>query len=422
MKTIANYFRKVGIIALLMLTISPIMSQNGNGYITINGTLKDAKTNREIYFAYITIPDLHIGTVSNNDGEFTLKISNKILVNEVEFSHIGYKTKRVPLKNLIDKDNVITLEPSSVMVGEVTIRPLDPYEIVAEALRKVQYNYSENPNMLTGFYRETIKQRRNYISISEALVDIYKTSYKPFGGADRVKILKGRKSTNVKKADTLVVKLQGGPRILLMLDIAKNFEEFFYEDFENYYNLTLEDMVAIEDKISYVISFVQKPEIIYPLYYGKLYIDTKNLAITHAQFSINLNNVEEATRLFVRKKPRGVKFEVTNTSYLATYTEHNGRYYLSYLRNELAFKANWKRRIFNTNYDIVSEMAITDRDLENAVKFPLKESFRMSEVLAETVEAFNDEDFWGEHNYIRPEESIQSAIKRYGRKLMRQQK
>ncbi len=422
MKTIANYFRQVGIIAILLLTISPIMSQNGNGYITINGKLKDAKTNKELYFANVNLPDLHIGTVTNSGGEFTLKISNQLVVTEVEFSHIGYKTKRVPIKNLMSENNEITLEPSSILLSPVTVRPNDPAEIVEKALQKIQNNYSEDPNMLTAFYRETIKQRRDYISISEAVVDIYKSSYKPFGGADRVKILKGRKSTNVKKADTLAVKLQGGPRVLLMLDIAKNFDEIFYTDFQAYYNFKLDDMVTIEDRFSYVISFEQKPEITYPLYFGKLYIDTETLAITHAQFSLNLTNLEEATKIFVQRKPRGVKFEPTSTSYLVTYTEHNGRYYLSYLRNELSFKANWKRRIFSTNYDIVAEMAITDRDLENANKFTLRESFKISEVLAETVEAFNDEDFWGEHNYIRPEESIESAIKRYGRKLKRQLK
>ena len=421
MKTLTKKIKAMSLACLFMLTISPLMSQNGNGYITINGKLKDAKTNQELYFAYITAPDQHIGTVTNSEGEFTLKISKELLVNELEFSHLGYNTKRVALSSLMNKNNEIMLEPSSVLLSEVTVRPNNPVEIVEEALRKIQYNYSDKPNMLTAFYRETIKQRRDYISITEAVVDIYKSSYRPFSGADRVRILKGRKSTNVKKADTLAVKLQGGPKIMLMLDIAKNFDEIFYSEFQTYYNFTLEDMVTIEDKINYVISFVQKDEITYPLYYGRLYIDTKNLAITHAQFSLNLSNLEEATNLFVQKKPRGVKFEPTGTSYLATYTEHNGFYYLSYLRNELTFKANWKRRIFNTNYAIVAEMAITDRDLENANRFTFKESFKSSEVLAETVEAFTDEDFWGEHNYIRPEESIENAIKRYGKKLKRQQ-
>jgi len=37
-----------------------------------------------------------------------------------------------------------------------------------------------------------------------------------------VKIYKGRKASSVKKADTLMVRLQGGPSISMMLDVVKN--------------------------------------------------------------------------------------------------------------------------------------------------------------------------------------------------------
>lgn len=421
MKTIANYLKKMSTLALVVLMLSPAFGQNGNGFITVSGTLKDAKTNDYLYFAYVTVPGTHIGTVSNSEGEFTLKISKDVDANEVEFSHLGYKSKRIALAELLNGSVEVSLEPASVTLPEVTIRPEDPLIILKEALRKVPDNYSDVPNMLTGFYRETIKQRRDYISISEAVVDIYKGSYKALGGADRVKLFKGRKSSNVKKADTLAVKLQGGPSVSLLLDIAKHSDVIFFEDFERYYDFTMEDVVTIDDKINYVIGFAQKEHVEIPLYYGRLYIDTKNLAITHARFSLNLENEVEAAKLFILRKPLGVKFSPTGTSYYVTYTEYNGKYYLSYMRNELTFKANWRRRIFNTNYAVVAEMAITDRNLENAEKFTFRESFKQRDVLSEAVEAFNDPDFWGEHNYIKPEESIEDAIKRYGRRLKRQQ-
>lgn len=422
MKTFANYLTKMGILALLMLVMVPVMGQNGNGYIVLNGRLKDAKTNNSLYFAYVTILGTHIGTVTNSEGDYTLKISQEMTSKEVVFSHLGYKSKQVPVGSLTGDNVVVKLEPASVLVDEVTVRPEDPEKIVVDALRKIQFNYSDKPNMLTGFYRETIKQRRDYISISEAVVDIYKAPYKPLSGADRVKILKGRKSANVKKADTLAVKLQGGPKVSLLLDIAKNPDAIFYDDFTNMYDFTLEDIVTIDNKISYVIGFAQKKSITVPLYFGRLYIDTKNLAITHAQFSLNLDNNEEAAKLFILRKPKGVKFTPTSTSYFVTYSENNGKYYLNYVRNELAFRANWSRRIFSTNYTIVAEMAITDRDIENANRFSIRESFGTNQVLADAVEAFNDEEFWGEHNYIKPEESIQEAIKRYGKRLKRSQK
>lgn len=419
MKTLAKKIRATGLASMLILFMTPIFAQNGNGYITINGNLKDAKTKNALFFAYVTIPNSHVGTVTNSEGNFTIKISPLLNASEVEFSHLGYITKLVPVETLRQGNAEVLLEPASIPLDEVTIRPIEVDKLVADAISKIPYNYSDNPNMLTGFYRETIKQRRDYISISEAVLDIYKAPYKSFSGSDRIKIFKGRKSTSVKKADTLAVKLQGGPRVSLLLDIAKNPDIIFFEDYINYYNFTLEDMVTIDKKINYVIGFAQKDNVTEPLYYGRLYIDTKNLAITNAQFSLNLDDKDEAAKLFVLKKPRGVKFTPTSTSYHVNYTEHNGRYYLNYVRNELSFKANWRRRIFNTSYTVVAEMAVTDRDLSNANKFPYRETFKASDILSETVAAFNDDDFWGEYNYIKPEESIGEAIKKYGKRLKR---
>lgn len=421
MKTLAKILCKMSIVALLILFLSPAIGQNGNNFTTITGNLTDAKTKQNLFFAYVTVPGTHIGTVSNSEGEFTLKISNDLNAKEIEISHLGYKSKRIDIKSIISGNNEIKLEPSSVELDEVTIRPVDANKIVADALKKVPHNYSDKANMLTGFYRETIKQRRDYISISEAVVDIYKASYKPSGGGDRVKIFKGRKSANVKKADTLAVKLQGGPSVSLLLDMAKNSDLIFFDGYEEYYDFNIEDVVTIDSKINYVISFAQKKHINIPLYYGRLYIDTKNLAFTHAQFSLNLENKDEAEKLFVLRKPRGVKFTPTSTLYYVTYTENNGVYYLNYARNELMFRANWRRRIFNTSYTVTAELAITDRDLENVTRYPVRETFRPNEILSETVAAFNDVDFWGEHNYIKPEESIQEAIRRYGQRLKRLQ-
>lgn len=421
MKTLIVNISKMSIVLMLMLILTPVMGQNGNNYITVSGNLKDAKTKQSLFFAYVTVPGTHVGTVTNSEGDFTLKISNTLNAKEVEFTHLGYKAKRVAINSLMGDDVEVTLESASVPLDEITVRPTDANKLIADALAKVQFNYSDKPNMLTGFYRETIKQRRDYISISEAVVDIYKASYKSLGSTDRVKIFKGRKSTNVKKADTLAVKLQGGPSVSLLLDLAKNPDILFFDDYEDYYEFNLEDVVTIDNKINYVISFAQKKHINIPLYYGRIYIDTKNLAFTNLQFSLNLENKDEAARLFVMRKPRGVKFVPTSTSYFVTFSENNGVYYLNYARNELSFKANWNRRIFSTNYTVTAELAITDRDLENVNRFPFKESFKTNEILAETVAAFNDEDFWGEHNYIKPEESIQEAIKRYGKRLKRLQ-
>jgi len=81
------------------------------------------------------------------------------------------------------------------------------------------------------------------------------------------------------------------------------------------------------------------------------------------------------------------------------------------------FKVNWKKKLFNTNYTTMSELAITDRTDEEVIKFASRERVRPSDVFTEEVAAFADPDFWGDYNVIEPDQSIESAIRKLSRKL-----
>ena len=262
------------------------------------------------------------------------------------------------------------------------IIPKDAREIVEMALKNIRKNYSEVPNMMTGFYREYIRQRRDYLSISEAVVDIYKAPYSSMQN-DQVKIFKGRKGSNVKKADTLMVQLQGGPNVSMLLDIVKNTDLSIALDNLDNYQFEFGSMVNIDDKLNWVINF--SPNVVKedPLYFGKLYISQDNMAITRAEFSLDLNDEDKASRVFVQKKPMGLLFMPTSTSYLVTYKEQNGKYYLNYVRVDLKFRCDWKKRLFKNNYTVMSEVAITDRREDNIAKFANQEVFKSNMVFAE---------------------------------------
>jgi len=284
------------------------------------------------------------------------------------------------------------------------------------ALRNIRKNYSQTPNMMTGFYRESIRQRRTYLSISEAVVDIYKAPYLSLQD-DQVKIYKGRKGTNVKKADTLMVQLQGGPNVSMLLDIVKNTDLSIALDNLDNYQFEFGSMVNIDDKLNYVINF--SPNIIRedPLYFGKLYISQDSKSITRAEFSLDLSDENKASLVFVKKKPMGLLFLPTSTSYMVTYKEQNGKYYLNYVRVDLKFRCDWKRRLFKNNYTVISEIAITDRREDNIVKFANQEIFKTNMVFAQKVQDLTDVDFWGENNIIEPESSIESAIKKLSKSM-----
>ena len=236
---------------------------------------------------------------------------------------------------------------------------------------------------------------------------------------DQVQIYKGRKSTDVKRMDTLMFKLQGGPYTTLLLDVVKNPFTILSENFLNNYNYKMKNVTKIDGRLHYVIEFRQKEEIDFPLYYGLMYIDTQNMALSSAKFSLNLENKAEATKMFIRKKPAGAKVTPTAANYLVTYRQQNGKWYFNYARGEINFKCNWKRRLFNTNYSAMSEVAITDRGTENVVRYKPRDRFKSRDVLMDQIDNFADDNFWGSDNTIEPDQSIESAIRKLKRKRRR---
>ena len=414
MKTFNKNLICSGMIVLLFTAFSATFAQNT--FVTVNGTLKDAKTGEKINYAAITVPNTGVGTVSNSDGDFMLKVNTSLNAVYFEVSHLGYATTRFKISEAVGKEKTYYLETQPVSLREISVVTKDAREIVETALRNIKKNYSEVPDMMTGFYRESVRQRRAYLSVSEAVVDIYKAPYLSLTN-DRVKIYKGRKASSVKKADTLMVRLQGGPSISMMLDVVKNTDLGIALDNLDNYQFEFGSLVTIDNKLNWVINF--SPAVIkeQPLYFGKLYIQQDNFAITRAEFSLDLRDEDKASRLFVQEKPSGLVFIPTSTGYLVTYKEQNGKYYLDYVRVDLKFRCDWKRRLFKNSYTLMSELAVTDRQEDNIVKFANQEVFRSNMVFTDKVEAFADVDFWGENNIIEPDNSIENAIKKLSKSM-----
>jgi len=408
-------------ITAVALIVSAVLTAQEVDYNLVNGVVKDAKTKDRVVFATITVPGTTIGTVANSDGEFTLKVPKTAKSEVFEISHLGYQNSTFPIVNGTGgKDKVYLLEPASIEIKSIVIRPMDGKSILEGVLNNIDQNYSKKPASYTAFYRESIKQKRDYISIAEAVTEIYKAPYSYTLETDKVKILKGRRGENIRKADTLMVKMQGGPHVSLYLDIIKNPELILaYEDMPHY-NYEVVDVVKIDDEANYVISFIPNTKLEYPLYQGKLYVNTENLAITMAEFSIDLSDPQKVAMIFVKKKPAGLIFEPISTNYLVTYKKVNDKYHVNYMRSEVRFRADWRKRIFKTTYTITSEMAITDRNFDNVNKISYKESFKPNLILADKVNEYFDENYWGAYNTIEPDESIQSAIDRFNRRFRKQ--
>lgn len=424
-----NYYS--GLFAALLLTMLTVQTVKGESLIpgtesdpqdyftTYRGRVVDAETNLPLIFATITVHESNIATVTNIDGEFVIKVPNEDKKKGLEFSYIGYDPKIVPFSEMRENGfrNIISLDPARISLQEITVTPISPREIMDKAISSFNANYTNVPNLMTGFYRETIRKGRNYVAIGEAVVEIFKAPYRSDLRLDAIRIYRGRKGTDVTRMDTVLFKLQGGPVTAMHLDLVKYPEMILTRESIEYYDYVLSNIIMIDDRLHYVVDFEQKPEYDIPLFYGKFFIDAKNYAVKEVEFSLNVSNVEQAQALFIRKKPLGMEVTPEAATYRVIYRESEGKYYFAYSRAEVKFTVNWRRRLFNTNYTTMSEIAVTDRTTEEVIRFAGRERVRATDVFSDKVSSFADPDFWGDYNVIEPDQSIESAIRRLSRRL-----
>jgi len=424
---LANVISKDMVQRVLFLTLflgilgeaTAAVVQDSTAYLSIQGRIVNIRTGNPVIFANVYLAGSNIGTVSNSDGEFIIKIPLLIENKTLVISNIGYRNTELSMDELDPEHNLIKLEPIPIPIEEVTIIHKNARELLNAAVAKIPDNFSRDPVMVTSFYRESIKQNRKYVAVSEAVLDGYKASYTHITDMDRVKIYKGRKSTAVRKMDTIVLKLQGGPQSMFQMDLVKNPAELLEREMMEFYRYEVHGVVSIDDRQAYVISFDQLPEIDVPLYTGKYYIGVDNLAFMGAEFWLNEERIDNASQYMVTRKPPGLRVDIEKANYLVNYRFSNGKWYLAYVRSELIIGIKWKKKLFKSRYTSLSEMAVTNIDPENITRYKFRETTRRSDIFIDQVTDFEDSDFWGEYNIIQPEESIQTAIKRIGRKLKR---
>ncbi len=272
------------------------------GY-SVQGNVVDAVTGRPMESVHVSVPGRHYATVTNADGDFTIKSDRP--VPEVVFSYLGYRTLRQkpsggPLR--------VRLTPESMPLAEASIITGDPREIVQEAIYRIQDNYSRNPELLECFYRETVRKRNRYIYVSEAVSRLYKTGYDGTVYRDRAALEKSRVLLSQRRTDTLSVKMQGGPTQAVTFDVVKNPEILFDKDELALYEFEMGMPTYIGDRLQFVIHFHpgSKP-VDWALYNGTLYIDRELLSFTRIEMSLDMTDQAKATRMMVSRSawPRG---------------------------------------------------------------------------------------------------------------------
>ncbi len=386
-------------------------------YPTLEGTVKDKETGEPIPYCAVGIVEAGIGTITNQNGQFQLKLPDSLQHTYIHFSHIGYESQFLPTLLFIDRKADVYLNTRFIPLEAVIIRLVNPQKLIKDMLANRLLNYADEPYYLTTFYREGGDRKRGLVNLTEAVFRIYKTGFSSTS-ADQVKMVKMRTISNQQEADTVVMKMKAGVNACLMLDIIKNVPDFLTLNEENMYHYTKIGMAVTNERLAHVVTFEQKPGIKGPLYKGELYIDEENYALLHARFQIHPDYIKQAQSMFVVKKSKNLEITPLEASYSVSYQQWNSKYYVNHTRGDLTFKVRKKKKFLpgSTTVHTWFEMATCNIDTLNVKRFPARESQSTQNIFSETSYMY-DASFWGNFNIIMPEEKLSDAISRISSKI-----
>ena len=104
-------------------------------------------------------------------------------------------------------------------------------------------------------------------------------------------------------------------------------------------------------------------------------------------------------------------------NFLITYRQQGKETCLNYIRNEIRFKCDWKRRLFPSSYTARSEMVVVEREEYPERVIARRDAFKSKQIFYDVVKEYWNEDYWKDYNIIEPTESLENAVKKLRKQL-----
>ncbi|HPS14158.1 MAG TPA: carboxypeptidase-like regulatory domain-containing protein, partial [Prolixibacteraceae bacterium] len=332
-------------------------------FITINGSITDEKNEEPIPFCNIAIVGKAIGTMSNSEGNFSIKIPVKYECDTLRFSCLGFTAYDLPIKMATDSVLNVRLGKTVYHLKTIDVVHYFPPFVLQNFFENLQNNYNNKYAFFTTYYREIIKENAKYTDVSEAVLNVLKAPSDNEFNDDLVKFIKGRKSNDVQPFDDIRFKLKGGPYYITKLDIIKNKESFINPEFIQLYTYEFERKTLIDGRETAVISFTPISNLRDMLYEGLLYFDIETWAISRVEFRYTKQGLKDARQMMIEKEPKGCKAIPEELSYQVQYKLIGRWWYLYSARSTMQIKILDKEKRQRTHFNSIAEMLTTNIEL-----------------------------------------------------------
>ncbi len=376
--------------------------------LRISGQVTDADEQNPVPYASVTIGDESIGTMTNQDGRYDLVIPFRLRNSRINFRCLGYSEETIPLTDTTKTLN-ININPVSIKLREIEVRPVFPEQILKTFRQKIDENYEQEPQLMVTFYRETVTQDGIYLGVWEAVMEMLKTTYLS-EVSDKVRFLKGRKREINPAHHNIKLKMQGGPWYINKLDVVKTMESFLSPEFEHLYEYKFDQPEMLNNRVTWVIRFNRKEDVDFPCFYGRLLFDSDTYALVGAEFSFDKKSLKINGETFIKREPTGIETRPEMVNYIVNYRLFNGKWQFYSAHSDVLFRIKQKKS-FKTEYRSTTDVLVTQQyTFPRKARFGPEGVFRADDIFSDVIGPY-DPDFWGNYNVIRPDEDLTNAIK-----------
>jgi hypothetical protein len=311
----------------------------------------------------------------------------------------------------IDKELKVELKGYDYKLPEVQIRFQNTDIILEKLIHNKRDNYFKEQALLTGFFRESIKQDGEYVQVSEAILEILKPGYHNVFSLERVRFVKGRKLSGLPAMDKVNFKLEGGPFQFSRIDIARYHDFLPKDDKSSVYKYTYDGVDYMNGEVVYKVGFSPIADSGELMYKGQLFIHAGSYALVRVNFELTKRALKYSRKALIKKTSRKIKAKPKMAKYYMDYRMFNGKWILNKVGGELVVQINDKDQKINSEFVGVSELLISDCEIDSEEKFKSAELFKPNYVLSEEIDE-TDEVFWENYNIIKPDEGLERVFKR----------
>lgn len=146
--------------------------------IIIEGKVADSKTNLPLAYVNIGIPGKAIGTVSDPDGNFSLRIQEENENDSLKFSRIGFESKNFIIKDLKGNSNTILLSDKAYQLNEVIIAGKRAHtDTIGSRKITPKAHYYFTPRAIGGEMGRAIKLKKTPAQIQTLTFNVKKADF-----------------------------------------------------------------------------------------------------------------------------------------------------------------------------------------------------------------------------------------------------